>query len=400
MIRYFLSKATTGKFRYAVVQSSEEWNDELKGFTIERSYGQVNGKDTIAPLIIVDKAKQKRTFKEQLLLQFNSECKKYLDKGYKETQQHPNLYKPEELSEIYGSVSTNQYGVVKPMLAKQEDKVTNRKIFDKVWYGSRKIDGVRALFYYDGTEVHVASRGGEHYDYSTVHIRKHPKLVEWFTKHPNVILDGELFKAFESLQKISGAARLEKDTDTEWLEYYIYDIVDVTKPFKDRLKDLELLQKDLELTFEPYKEWQEEDLQIQLVPHVRVSGWDNMEQLHNEYVSEGWEGLVIRDPEKVYRPNGRTNDMIKIKHYKDDTFRVIGYELGLRGSEDMVFILETSDGKSFKAKPFGDRLVKEEYVANFEDRYKGHLGDCKFFYYSDDGIPLQPGFIAFRFDLE
>ena len=66
----------------------------------------------------------------------------------------------------------------------------------------------------------------------------------------------------------------------------------------------------------------------------------------------------------------------------------------------MVFILETEEGKQFKAKPFGDRNQKMEYTDNFEKLYKGHLGDVKYFYYSDDNIPLQPSFIAFRFDLE
>ena len=80
-------------------------------------------------------------------------------------------------------------------------------------------------------------------------------------------------------------------------------------------------------------------------------------------------------------------------------FIVTGIEPGLRGSEDMVFILETKDGKQFKAKPLGDRSVKQEYWNNFEIKYKGLIGECKFFYYSDDGVPLQPAFKCFRFDL-
>ena len=47
------------------------------------------------------------------------------------------------------------------MLAKQADKVTNKKIFDKEWLASRKLDGVRCLMYYKDGEVHTASRGGE-----------------------------------------------------------------------------------------------------------------------------------------------------------------------------------------------------------------------------------------------
>ena len=143
-----LGKASTGKFRFAIVETSEEWDEERHGYVIQRSYGQVKGKTTLSPTIIVDRTKQKRTWKEQLELQYNSEVKKYLDKGYVKVDKHPNDYTEDELNEIFGEVKTNQYGVIKPMLAKQADKVTNTKIFDKEWLASRKLDGVRCLMYY------------------------------------------------------------------------------------------------------------------------------------------------------------------------------------------------------------------------------------------------------------
>ena len=153
MIKYLLGRASTGKFRFAVVECDEEWHsigDGRAGYIIQRSYGQVRGKTTLSPQIIVDRTKQKRNWQEQYTLQFNSEVKKYLDKGYKEIDKHPNEYTDDELLSIFGDVKTNQYGVIKPQLAKQADKVTNPKIFNKEWLISRKLDGVKALFYWDG----------------------------------------------------------------------------------------------------------------------------------------------------------------------------------------------------------------------------------------------------------
>lgn len=404
MIKYLLGKATTGKFRFAVVECDEEWHDDVKGYTIQRSYGQVQGKTTLSPLIVVDRTKQKRNWQEQYTLQFNSEVKKFLDKGYKEVDKHPNEYTEEELHELYGSVATNQYGIIKPMLAKQSEKVTNTKIFDKVWLGSRKINGTRCLMYWDGENIQTASRGGEHYNAATSHLREHPALREIFQCNPTLILDGELYKHGKSLQQISGAARMEKNAyDCDWLEYWVYDCIhldELDKKASDRLAWLESLANTYNIGFNPYKRWEEGELQLQFVPQVEVSGWDNMKKLHDEYVSEGFEGLVIRDPSKPYKPNGRTNDMIKIKQYIDETFKVVGYELGLRGSEDMCFICEMEDGRTFKAMPLGDRSVKAEYIDNFEEKYNGHLGDCKYFELSDEGKPCQPKFLAFRFDLE
>lgn len=145
MIEYLLSKSTNGKFRFVEVYCSEEWDDDEHGYVIQRSYGQVGGKTTYSPKVVVKQTKQKRTWKEQYTLQFNSKVKEYLDKGYVRVDKHPNDYTTEELQEIYGDVATNQAGVIKPMLAKKQDDVTNRKIFDKVWYVSRKIDGEKSL---------------------------------------------------------------------------------------------------------------------------------------------------------------------------------------------------------------------------------------------------------------
>ena len=261
---------------------------------------------------------------------------------------------------------------------------------------------MRCSFYYDGKEIHTSSRGGEDYDCACMHFINNESLKKFFNRHPNVVLDGELYKHGKSLQQISGAARLEKNAvDCDWLEYYIYDVVDTSKTFEERLKILGAIKYELGLGFNPEREWKKGELQFQMVPQQKVSGYKNINILHDIYVAEGWEGVVIRDPSKVYRPNGRTNDMIKIKKYKDAEFIVIDYELGLRGTEDMTFTCTTPAGLEFKAKPWGDRAIKEEYVRNFKTKYQYKMAKIKFFYYSNGndektGVPLQPSLICFR----
>lgn len=400
-----LGKASTGKFRFAIVETDEEWHEPEHGYIIQRSYGQVKGKTTLSPTIVVNKTKQKRTWREQLELQYNSEVKKYLDKGYVKVNKHPNEYSEEELNNLFGDVKTNQFGIIKPQLAKQADKVTNPKIFDKEWLISKKLDGVKALFYYKNGEIHTASRGGEHYDYSTIHLRTYEPLVNFFKDHPTIILDGELFVRGKSLQQISGAARMEKNAyDCNWLQYWIYDCYDTANPdmiARDRWKFLveELNHENGVFIYCSPLDDEIKD-SIRLLHHETVIGWDNMKTLHDKWVSEGFEGAVITDPSKPYKPGSRCNNLIKIKEYKSEDFKVIGYKLGLRGSEDMTFTCELPDGRTFEAMPVGNRETKAEYVENFEEKYRGHKVECTFFNYSDDGIPTQPKARIFRFDLE
>ena len=396
-ISYLVSRDTKGKIRCIKIDYTNE--DDV--YVIHRSSWQHQGKRIEQPEIVITQGKVKRDTEAQCILQFNALVKSYQDKGYKSVENDPDTYSEQELQDYLPEYNTDSNGFRKHMLAKPIDKV-KIEVIDRepYWYASRKIDGLRASFYFDDNTILSASRGGGDYNASTKHITQHPALIEYFKNHPDIILDGELYKHGWKLQKISGAARQEKNVvDCDELQYYVYDIMIPKVSFRERLKLLIDLAKELRIGFDPYHEFKKGDLQLQIVPQVVVHGYNNIMNLHNKYVEEGWEGVVIRNPNSEYKFGSRCNSMIKVKKYKDDCFKVIGIEAGLRGSEDMVFVLETEEGKEFKAKPLGDRATKEEYFEEFESKYKGVIGECKFFCYSEDNVPLQPAFKCFRWDL-
>lgn len=359
-------------------------------FEIHRITGQLGGKQTEQPVILVDKGKVKRTPLQQAELQYNSIVKKYLDKGYKDLKTLSN--KPineislEEFRSLLGD-KTDQTGIPKPMLAVQYEKVSNN-VFERNWYCSRKIDGVRALIYYKDEEVLVASRGGGEYNIPAEHIRE--ELKTFFKLNPTVILDGELYCHGLALQEISGLARLKtRNEKCNLLEFWIYDYIS-EEIFEERYKTL----MNWKTKYESNK--------IKFLDHELLAGWLNIKSKHDKYVQEGFEGLVMRSPTKEYGIGKRSSVyMIKVKQYDDLTAKVIDIEQGLRKYEDMIFIAETLDTKKiFKAKPVGNLQLKIDYTDNFESEYKNHLADFKYFYLSEDGIPLQPVMKAFRFDLE
>ena len=397
---YLISRDTKGKIRIAIISYELIKEENNRYFTIHRVSGQLKGKRTNQPDVIVDRGLATRNLWEQVELRFNHLVKEKKDKGYREVEKDPEEYSETELNEILGGVITSQDGIPKPMLAKQLDKVTNLKILDKEWYASRKIDGLRCLIYMgtDG-ELHTASRGAMNYDSAMVEILTHPILIKLFKDNPGLILDGEAYHHFWTLQQLNSVARTQKTAkDLDVLQFYWYDIVDTNSTFDERWAFMNDIKDQLNLTFEPEREFKLGELRIQFVPQQLISGYDNMMNLHNEFVSEGWEGVVIRDPDRPYKPNGRTNDMIKIKCYKSDEFLITGYELGLRGNEDMVFTLVTKEGKPFKAKPHGDRAQKDWYINNFDSECLNHYATVKYFYMSDDNVPLQPSVSNIRIE--
>lgn len=379
-----ITRDSKGKIR--VVDISYE--STSNGYVIHRTTYQYRGKQTEQPDIEITKGKAKRTLLEQVELEYASHLKKYQDKGYKLIPGNISQYKEEDLNKILPEHTTDANGFKKHMLAKQSEKVAV-STFDKLkyWYASRKIDGVRCSFYWDGFQIKTASRGGGDYDMAVRQMIQHPQLIEFFSKHPDYVLDGELYKHGKSLQQISGAVRKEKES-TPWLEYYIYDVMIPDMVFEKRLEILEEIKEELQLDFQPEREWGENTLHFQMVPHEKVTGWNAIKKLHDIYVEEGWEGCVIRDPNKPYKFGGRGSEMIKVKMYQDAEFEITGISEGLR-EEDMCFTLVTDDGIEFKAKPMGSRELKQQYREDL-DNLIGKMATVKFFYLSDEGTPLQP----------
>jgi hypothetical protein len=361
-------------------------------YKIKRFTGQFGGKITTQPEKIIERGKAARTPLQQAELEYNSLVKKCLDKGYKKlsalTRTKLIHITPEELDEIVPSLKTDSNGKIKPQLAKSSNDCTIN-VWEKPMFCSRKLDGVRCEMQLINDEIRTTSRGGGDYDASTTHIRNNEQLKELFITNPDLILDGELYIHGAPLQEISGLARLKTWEDKcSKLEYWVYDYVDTGSAFNERLDFL----TDAQIAFK-------ENPLVKFIDHDLLTGWAAIKKAHDKFVSEGYEGLVARKPNGKYSPGRRNSDWIKLKDYKEGTFEIIGWEEGLRPIEDMVFILKTKSGSTFKAKPIGNKQLKEYYIENMDDCI-GQLGEVKYFEMSSDGIPLQPSFRAVRHDLK
>lgn len=392
METYFFKRDNKGVIRLAKLDLVKEKDNS---FSIIGETGTLTGKKVPRPIITITKGKVKRTTQEQAELQFNSICSDYLDKGYKRASELGILdpHNEQECEEKVPKINTDTKGALKPMLAKQtdniSDKVWNTTWKDKVWYASYKLDGVRCLMYYKEGVIHTTSRGGKDYDEPTKYIRTSPWLLEYFERNPNTILDGELYIHGYPLSYISGLVRLKEFCDKHLaLEYWVYDIVDESLPFKERLPLLKPFQHAFTAAH------------IQYVPHIEVTGKLAIMAMHNEAIQKGYEGLVIRDPNEPYKCGARDWRMCKIKVFQDDEFEILDIVEGLR-DEDMCFLMKTSEGHEFKAKPMGDRTLKQWYRDNIE-RLKHKMGTVKFFGYTntEEPVPNLPVFKALRDNID
>ena len=135
----------------------------------------------------------------------------------------------------------------KPMLAYP---VSTKPIdYSKSIFIQPKLDGVRCVIQCDVTsndlvtwyKITAYSRTGKEWK-NIDHILE--QLVPFFTKYPNVILDGELYNHDfkDNFEQIISMVRKTKPTDearlksAENVQFHCYDIIDEKLPFDQRIE--------------------------------------------------------------------------------------------------------------------------------------------------------------------
>lgn len=121
-----VTRDSKGKIRQIIISCTKSGNV----YEITRKSGICGGKFVDHPKITIDKGKVKRTIEQQAELEYNSNVKSYLDKGYKTLESLGFTEVPgiEILDKALGKSKQDQNGSVKPMLAKLIQSVSKKAL--------------------------------------------------------------------------------------------------------------------------------------------------------------------------------------------------------------------------------------------------------------------------------
>ena len=228
--------------------------------------------------------------------------------------------------------------MIKPMLAHKYDN--SRVDWSQPVYIQPKLDGVRCVFTKDG----AFSRTGKQFK-NVAHIEL--ALLSFFKHSPDVILDGELYnhKLKHDFEKIISLVRKQKPTADDRLDaqhlvqFHVYDYISapVYDSYKTRMQNL--------VTSDIY------DAQIKYVPAKLVDSYNYARDLHATFLSEGYEGSIIR-LDGLYK-HGRSYDLMKFKDFSDTEATIIGYEIGKGKRTGTLgkFIMLDDEGVKFGCPP-------------------------------------------------
>ncbi len=371
--------------------------------SIQKESGQLGTESPIKHVEWVTQGKNigkanETTKMQQANLQAESDWKKKRDEGYKSLEDlsiktfNNGTYAlksagaekvgslADALADALPQFNTDASGNPKPMLAKTVN-------WDKVKYPcliQPKLDGVRCLMILEEQEVKFLSRSGKEYN-TLSHIKQD---VEDYIGAINdaqdyrFILDGEIYSEELSFQDIVAAVKKHRP-DSLKLRFRAYDLVNSDKQ-SQRLDALEKLVNDI---FSSHITLVETRLEVE---QTGVKTW------HDFWVSQGYEGAMIRHMDGMYGQGQRSSDLLKVKEFDETEFRAKFLYTGQR-EEDLLVMCETKEGKEFTAKLTGNREYKADLVKEhgLEQKLKLDI-TIKHFGWTDDGLPRFPIGKAFR----
>ena len=364
-----------------------QWNVDVipsstvtDAYEIITTYGEVGGAIQ-THIKYLDKGKAKRTVHEQALSEAKS---KWNEKKNKEAF---NIS-----IDALGSVR-----IVRPMLANTFDKTKYNTTLkpSKAYkipfpcYVQRKYDGIRCLAHIENNNLVMESRKGVALSNFDTIRQKLVELLSAYPTHMTFYLDGELYTDLLPFEKINGATRitLGKATPIDLeninkIKYHIYDVYSPDNPMMTYKQRMEVLD-DLKRYLSPIES-------VAIVDTDVVESMDDIKRLHDVYVQEGFEGIMIRDPKGVYEVDKRSKYLQKYKEFMEEEFTIVGFHSGESLDNGLViWECETSNGMRFSARPRGTHEYRRELFEN-ATQYIGKKLTVIFQEYSTDGVPRFP----------
>ncbi len=195
-------------------------------------------------------------------------------------------------------------------LAENFDDKTREKIKTGNWFISRKLDGVRCICIIKNNKIQCFSRQGK--EFATLHRVK--KEVEKLNLN-NIVLDGEIAIVENGKENFSSVMKEIRKKNHTILnpKYFIFDILTLDefenqkskRTFAKRLFEAPKLDNSFTI--------------LEYLPQYKYT-LEKFGEMQRDVDKYGWEGLILRK-DTTYQGK-RSKDLLKVKKFMDDEFRV------------------------------------------------------------------------------
>ena len=248
-------------------------------------------------------------------------------------------------------------------------------------FSQPKLDGIRCIANSKG----LWTRSGKPIN-SCPHIWDEIKDV--VALNPAITLDGELYNhdLKEDFNKIVSLVRKTKLSDQgieeskRLVQYHVYDVYDSNEP------DTTFFLRSERLTMESTRPGFF-DKYLHLVPTTFCDTQDELDELYASYMSDGYEGQMVRLDEKYECK--RSKSLLKRKQFITEEYDVVTVEEGLGNWSGHIkrFVLRLPDGTTCGAGVRGTQTQMKEL---FESNETPTWATLRYFGLTPDGVPRFP----------
>ena len=231
---------------------------------------------------------------------------------------------------------------------------------------------------YHGDRVELKSRGGKEYLVPHIQDQLFPIM------NVGDVWDGELYIHGKYLEEIVSAVKKWND-NTPDIEFIIFDMVK-NESYENRLISMQALRR--------YTLSCVEAPSIDVIEFCEVQDEQHMKQLHKQFVSEGYEGIMLRNCNGLYESGKRSADLQKYKTFMDEEMQVVGVEEDRNGNA-VLRVFDKVAGVSFTVcyGDFDERKRQLQNPANYIGKWLTVKYQNR---YKDSKLPQFPTGVMFR----
>lgn len=279
---------------------------------------------------------------------------------------------------------TTADGTLLPMLAKTFNN-TNNKIFNKtpVRIGQYKINGLRCIIsakrnntdMFKPIGLKFQSREGIYWN-SLSNLEDYLLTVipnEFLNKmiDEDWELDGELYLPGYKVNEINHFVKDPKCKENKFIQYWCYDaIIDDTPQYR-RLDILGQVFENRTYEFTSLNNHLNNKERFIYINNYTIENEDDAVKHRNLFINLGFEGLILRDPDKEYQIGKRNSSMIKFKDVMEGSFKIIDiYPEGISRNIPLFLCKNDINNETFEVHINGTLKDQEKYLYS-KDKFIG-----------------------------
>lgn len=364
-------------YRLTSADNLQEWTIKVSGDNMYTFWGRVGGKIQEG----TDKCPSGKNIGKQNETTVEEQAE--LEAGYHWEFKKKEGYVESKEAALAGKVDKIIAGGIFPMLAHKHS--SGSKHISYPCYVQPKLDGHRCIAICQNGIVELWSR-------SRKPIKSVPHIVADLEKmakiHGDFVIDGELYNHnyHDNFEDLTHLIRQQTPVaGHEVIHYHIYDLPSVKDGFAQRFIVLE----------EFFHNWGDNS-PLKLVETLSVSDEEQLMIAHKRGVKQGYEGVMARNVKGLYKENGRSYDLLKVKKMVDEEFKCVGVKEG-RGKlvGHAIFEVETKDGEKFGVKMAGETSELKKYLTD-PSLALGKMLTVQFQGYTKYKIPRFPVGLRFQ----